>query len=212
MELEDFKNIYQKKEGVQPMRSAEELASLVKKRGTTAIEKVVRNLRMELVFGTVLCLVLSVYVFRMPGSYILPYLAGLIIIFMIIQTLVYIPVFKKIKHLHDNNQSSTRLWLKSLIDYMERFIKMYVRSMMITIPAGAVFGGFIGYNSASRAEPDPAVPDLLNSEDPTVLILVLILGVLLFIGTFFFLRFAVHYLYGKHLKALKAAYKELGEE
>lgn len=212
MELEDFKNIYQKKEEAQPLRSAEQLASLVKRRGTTAIEKVVRNLRMELIFGTLLCVVLSVYVFRMPGSYILPYLAGLIIVFMIIQTLVYIPVFKKIKHLHDNNQSSTRLWLKSLIEYMERFIKMYVRSMMITIPAGAVFGGIIGYNSANRAEPDPAVPDLLNSEDPTVLILVLILGVLLFIGTFFFLRFAVHYLYGKHLKALKAAYKELGEE
>jgi hypothetical protein len=212
MELEDFKNIYQKKDGAQPLRSLEDLASLVKRRGTTAIEKVVRNLRMELIFGTVLCVILSVYVFRMPGSYILPYLAGLIIVFMTIQTLVYIPVFKKIKHLHDNNQSSTRMWLRSLIEYLERFIKLYIRSMMITIPAGAVFGGFIGYNAASREEPDPAVPDLLNSDDPAVLIIIIILCVLLFIGTFFFLRWAVHYLYGKHLKALKAAYQELGEE
>jgi len=124
MELEDFKNIYQKKEGATPLRSAEELASLVKRKSTTAIEKVVRNLRMELIFGTVLCVILSVYVFRMPGSYILPYLAGLIIVFMIIQTLVYIPVFKRIKHLHDNNQAATRMWLKSLIDYLERFIKL----------------------------------------------------------------------------------------
>lgn len=212
MELEDFKNIYQKKEGATPLRSAEELASLVKRKSTTAIEKVVRNLRMELIFGTVLCVILSVYVFRMPGSYILPYLAGLIIVFMIIQTLVYIPVFKRIKHLHDNNQASTRMWLKSLIDYLERFIKLYIRSMMVTIPAGAVFGGFIGYNSASRSEPDPAVPDLLNSEDPAVLIIIIIVCILLFIGTFFFLRWAVRQMYGKHLECLKAAYQELGEE
>jgi hypothetical protein len=212
MELEDFKNIYQKKDGAQLLRSAEELTALVKRRGTTAIEKVVRNLRMELIFGTVLCVVLSVYVFRMPGSYILPYLAGLIIVFMIIQTLVYIPIFKRIKNLHDNNESSTRVWLKSLIDYLERFIKLYIRSMMITIPVGALFGGFIGYNAAGRKEPDPAVPDVFNSEDPAVLIIVIIVSVLLFIGTFFFLRFAVHYLYGKHLKSLKAAYQELGEE
>lgn len=212
MELEDFKNIYQKKEGTDVLRSANELASLVKKESTTAIERVVRNLRMELIFGTVMCIVLSVFVFRMPGSYILPYLAGLIIVFMVIQTLVYIPVFKKIKHLHDSNQASTRKWLKSLIDYLERFIKLYIRSMMIAIPTGAVFGGFIGFNAASREEPDPAVPDLLNSQDPAVLIIIIIVCVLLFIGTFFFLRWAVHYLYGKHLKALKAAYQELGEE
>ncbi|MFN6379829.1 MAG: hypothetical protein ACK4WD_11165 [Flavobacteriales bacterium] len=212
MELEDFKNIYQRKEDSQTLRSAEELTALVKRRSTTAIEKVVRNLRMELIFGTVLCVVLSVYVFRMPGSCILPYLAGLIIVFMIIQTLVYIPIFKRIKNLHDNNESSTRVWLKSLIDYLERFIKLYIRSMVIAIPAGAVFGGVIGYNSAGRKEPDPAVPDVFNSEDPAVLIIIIIVCVLLFIGTFFFLRWAVREMYGKHLECLKAAYEELGEE
>jgi hypothetical protein len=104
------------------------------------------------------------------------------------------------------------MWLRSLIEYLERFIKLYISSMMITIPAGAIFGGFIGYNAAGREEPDPAVPDVFNSEDPAVLIIIIIVCVLLFIGTFYFLRWAVREMYGKHLECLKAAYQELGEE
>jgi hypothetical protein len=78
--------------------------------------------------------------------------------------------------------------------------------MLSSMPIAMLIGGYVGYTIADEPN-DPMVPYFEMAFIPVWARLALILGVL--VGVYYYLKWALHYLYGRYLNQMKAGLKEL---
>lgn len=206
MELEEFKNLFNKQSSIAPKESAAEISKLIHKKGKSAIEKVMRNMMLELGFAVVAAGASLVFALLYKGATSFKWFAAIMIVVLVLQTLLFIPVYRKIKKLRDQQSDSLKVWLKSLVNAVETFLNFYKRSMLISMPIAMLIGGYIGYTIADEPQ-DPMVPYLEMNGIPDWAKLVLVIGVL--VGVYYYLKWALHHLYGKYLNQMKAGLKEL---
>lgn len=206
MELEEFKNLFNKQSSSLPTESAAEIGKMIHKRGQTAIGKVLRNMMLELAFAVVAAGASLVFALLYKGATSFKWFAAIMIVVLVLQTLLFIPVYRKIKKLRDQQSDALKIWLKSLVDAVETFLNFYKRSMLISMPIAMLVGGYIGYTIADEPN-DPMVPYFEMAFIPVWARLALILGVL--VGVYYYLKWVLHYLYGRYLNQMKAGLKEL---
>ncbi len=206
MELEEFKNLFNKHNSSLPSESTAEIARIIHKKGKSAIEKVLRNMMIELAFAVIAAGASLVFAIQYQGATSFKWFAAIIIVVLILQSLLFIPVYRKIKKLRDQQSDALKNWLQSLVDTVETFLNFYKRSMLIAIPIAMLIGGYIGYTVADEPN-DPMVPYFEMAFMPVWARLALILGVL--VGVYYYLKWTLHYLYGRYLNQMKAGLKEL---
>lgn len=208
MELDEFKSLLNRQPAAE--HSEQALREMLRKKGNSALDKVIRNLKIELLFGAILLLGLGLVAIWNPESNILRGLGLFLLIILVAQFILYRPIGLQLQQLRRSTDHDLLHWLESLYSTLSRFVKYYQLSMVILFPAGLIIGGMIGYNAAS----DPSEP-LVPKEDPSILLSALtILGSLLLIAaSWWFMKWAIRYLYGQYLNQLTLMIAELkGEE
>jgi len=206
MELEEFKNLFNKHNSSLPSESAAEIARIIHKKGKSAIEKVLRNMMIELAFAVIAAGASLVFVIQYQGATSFKWFAAIIIMVLILQSLLFIPVYRKIIKLRDQQSDALKNWLQSLVDTVETFLNFYKRSMLIAMPIAMLIGGYIGYTVADEPN-DPMVPYFEMAGIPDWAKFALVIGVL--IGVYYYLKWILHYMYGRYLNQMKAGLKEL---
>ncbi len=208
MDLDEFKSLLNR----QPVagHSEQELKAILRKKGDSALDKVIRNLKMELLFGAVLILILGIVALLTPDSKIIRGLGIFLLVMLVAQYLLYRPIGIRLRSLRASTDQDLRHWLESLHATLSLFVKYYQLSMVILFPVGLIIGGIIGYNAAG----DPNEP-LVPQGEPNLMISIAVLGfsLVLLAGSWWFMKWAIQYLYGQYLKQLETLIAELrGEE
>lgn len=212
MELEDFKSLYQKKQSSGSELNSAELEQIVRSRSTTAIEKIIRNMWIELGFGAAISLAVGIGAFFVKGSLVYHMCAVLMIVVALAQIIIYRPVFVRLRTLQEASTSTTKAWLEALVAYMEKFVRIYTRTMLISTPAAAIIGGGIGYYAGTKEQPDTMMPEQIDFQNPTDMLLLLVIGTAVLVFTYFGIKWTVHFFYGKPLQQLKQALSELNAD
>ena len=212
MELDDFKNIFREKTQANSSKSKEEIESLLHKKTTSALEKIMRNMIVEIVFSFVICIALSIGLLTIKHTGLPLLVAILTMAIVFIQAAFFYPSFQKFRLLHKTGSDNLINWLTQLIETLERFIKAYKRYIAWGIPAGGLVGAAIGISDSDNEIPIPTLSlDFIQSKLIFILI-VLAIGILLFRLAYWFADYTIRKLYIKYLEELKSHKEELLKE
>jgi hypothetical protein len=209
MELEEFRDYFKKKAGAGELKTARELESIIHKKTTSTIQRVTRNMSLELAFAMLICLGAIVLLSFIKGSDILRYMSFMLGAITLLQVIFFIPVYKNIELVMRDYNGNVKRWLENLIQLLDQFINTYVRLMTWLIPLAAIFGGIIGFRAGKSGKSDPVVPAFLDNPSIVTGIIIIIGCTLLFIGTFYYMRWSIRFLYGKYLEELRKSLREL---
>lgn len=204
MDLDEFKVLLNRQPAAD--HSEQELKAMLRKKGHSALDKVIRNLKMELLFGAVMLLGLGLAALVNPESNILRGLGLFLLLLLIAQFILYRPIGAQLQQLRSSNNHDLLHWLESLHSTLNRFVKYYHLSMAILFPAALIIGGLLGYQSADNAN-EPMAP---KAEATVWISVVTIVGCLVLIAaSWWFMKWAIRYLYGKYLDQLAMMIAEL---
>jgi hypothetical protein len=207
MELDDFKLAYQTHFEQVPDKSGADLDGMLQQRSHTAIERIMRNLLWEVGASLVILVVLSLImatwsstIFRWVG-------AGLVLI-SLIQVVLFTGQYRQLKARLNQATGSVHHHLREMVAIISRFVRIYYRYCLSSIPLGALLGGYIG---ATADTSDPAFAALPEKPTMVFTVLSLVLAVAAVIGTYFMLKWYIHRLYGRYLNELNQCLIDLGE-
>lgn len=199
-ELDDLKSIWkQVKPGVE--KKEEEIASMIKGRSNSIINKLKRSVWFELIFTIVCGVALGICAVMLERGPFMWTIVSLIVLF----TSYLFYYIKKIILLNQFDSSSENLKnsLEHLLKRLTTYLNFYKRSYAILYPVyfclGILFGAI-----------ERGVDDFLNhiSQPKTILYLVVLAGVF-FVVTIFVTNWYLKKLYGNHLDKLKELLHEL---
>jgi hypothetical protein len=212
MELDDFKNIFREKTQSNSSKSKEEIETLLHKKSTSALEKIMRNMVVEIAISFLVCIVLAIALISIKPSGIPLLLAVLTMAAVFIQLAFFYPSFQKFRQLHKSGSENLIIWLNELIETLENFIKAYHRYIAWGMPLGGLVGGTIGYMESDKDLPIPTLSlDFIQSKFLYIAI-VLAIAIIMFRITYWFAYYTVKKLYSRYLDALKASKEELMKE
>ncbi|MGM9508992.1 hypothetical protein ACS5NO_14750 [Larkinella sp. GY13] len=205
MELDEFKAIYQAHFELIPDKSGPALEEMLRKRSHTAIERILRNLLWEVGAALVIMLVLA-FVMVIWSSTIFRWVGGGLLVLSVAQVVGFTWQSRQLSNRLNWPPGSVRQNLQEMEAMISRFVRIYYRYCMGSIPVGLLLGGFIGITGDQT---DPAFSAL--PENPGILfaVLCLLLSVALVIGTYFMLKWYIYQLYGRYLDELKACITQL---
>jgi hypothetical protein len=195
MELEELKSIWKNSEPSFQPKGEEEIASMLKGKSISIIDKLKRNVWFELIIAIVLSIVLLVYALLLPsGAY--KWLSISLILMCITFTFVYV---KKLILLNRFNPANETIHqnLVSLIESVTSYLNFYKRSYTILYPVYFCLGLLF---AALERGADAFFENLMRPR--TMITLTALAGLFFFIST----KVASWYLkklYGNHLEKLK---------
>lgn len=204
MELDDFKQLYQRKQNADPS-SKENIETLLRKKSLSPMHTMLRNMRIELILGYLLCVILAIYALKEKDDTTTQVLAIAALVLTTAQALLFRPTILRLKKSIDATESDTLTWLRNSVHFLDRFVHLYRRTLHIAMPFAFVIGGIIGFNT-SDSENQSAVVESFDgiSNLGLVIIAVVLIGL-----TFWFVNFIIRVFYSKPLNALKASLAEL---
>ncbi|QDK77575.1 hypothetical protein EXU85_02780 [Spirosoma sp. KCTC 42546] len=209
MELDEFKALYQAHFELVPDKSGTALEEMLRKRSYTAIERILRNLLWEVGAALVILLVLA-FVMVTWSSTVFRWVGGFLVMLSVIQVVAFIRQYRQLSARLNWSPGTVKQYLQEMEAIVSRFVRVYYRYCMRSIPVAMVVGGlFGGYVGVTDNRTDPAFSAL--PERPTILFVVmwLVFSVLLVIGTYFMLKWYIQRLYGQYLDELKACITQL---
>jgi hypothetical protein len=205
MELDDFKKAYQIEAQAQ-LSKVSPLKSLQLQESKSPIEKMLRNMRLEIVAGFVLTGIIAIWALFFSYELYAKIAALACLMIMTVQALLYRPVIEKTKSGILNSSENTLSWLESTTELLDKFVRFYKRAMWISIPVGFFIGGIIGFYNGYN---DPAPADESLSLTITDL---LVLACVCLVTSFLFVHFFTKYYYQIHVDRLKKLLDELRSE
>lgn len=201
MELEELKSIWKNgTPGFQP-KDETEIASMLKGRSLSIIDKLKRSVWFELIFTLVVSIGLLIYALTLPSG-ALKWTSISIILMCLAYTFYYV---KKLILLNrfDPAKENIRANLISLISNLSGYLKFYKRSYTILYPVYFCVALLFG---ALERGTDSFFENLARPR--TIVYLVLMAGVLFFLGTWF-TNWYLKKLYGNHLEKLKGLLNDI---
>jgi hypothetical protein len=201
MELDELKNIWKQNPAGFQLKDETQLASMLKGKSKSAVEKLKRNVWLELGFIIVAGIALLIYALNLPSGSLKWTSVSLIILFVAysfyyVKKLVLLSSFKPADdHLKAN--------LERLTERLSSYLKFYKRSYTVLYPVyfclGILFGGL-------ESGSDKFFETI--SETKTILYLVFVALVFYFLSTWC-ANWILKKLYGNHLEKLKAVLRDL---
>lgn len=201
MELEDLKSIWKNKEPEFQAKGEQEIALMLKRRSISIIDKLKRNVWVELIFTVAVSIGLLIYAITLETgalkwTSISLLLMCLIYTFYYIKKLTLLNRFRSVnENLHDN--------ISLLIDNLTGYLKFYKNSYAILYPVYFSLGLLFG---ALERGTDAYIAFL--SRPRTIAYLLLVAALFFFISTWF-ASWYLKKLYGNHLDKLKSLLNEL---
>lgn len=201
MELDEFKQTYQMFGSSFHSKSNEELHKLLHNQVDSVVEKIKRSLVLETVCAFLFLLFVVYVLVRFQGTY-LKLLASLILGFTLLFTRYLIILSQKIKVYYTVSHSITDN-IKQLIAIINRFTHLYFQITMAFVPVVCILVAV-----TTIADEDNAVISVTLSN-----ILVYSSASLVWCGLmYFFTRWYIKFLYGKHLQYLRNHLSELEDK
>jgi len=202
MELDDFKSVLKTKlEEPAQQRSARELEQSIRRRAASIVDKIKRNIVLEIAMSF-LFLLLACTGVRNP----LLYVKGIFIIIAITSPLfiVYLALLYRKILFYENNTPAVKEGLQQVIDILQRFTRLYFRFTMWILPLVFVLGLVTGYLDVVRQ------PQLVNGFHwGKSFTWYLALFAAWSVITYFFAKWYIKRLYGNYLEQLKASLEDL---
>ena len=201
MELEDLKSIWKNSEPAFNLKNEQEIASMLKGKSMSIIDKLKRSVWFELVFAIVLSIALLLYALSLPKG-ALKWTSISLLLMCLIYTIYYI---KKLTLLNRAQRGNENLHdtITLLVNNLMGYLKFYKNSYAILYPVYFLLGLLFG---ALERGTDKYLEFL--SRPGTIISLLLVAGLFFLIST----RLANWYLkklYGNHLDKLKSLLNEL---
>ena len=195
MELEELKSIWKNSEPVFQPKDEKEIATMLKGRSISIIDKLKRNVWFELIMTIVAAVGLLVYALSLPAGGI-KWISISLILMCLAFTFVYVKKIILLNRFNPANET-IRENLVSLIDNLTSYVKFYKRSYTILYPVYFCLGLlFAGIERGAEA----FFESLMRPR--SILLLTALSGLLYFFCT----KVADWYLkklYGNHLEKLK---------
>lgn len=210
IELEDLKNIWSSKienDISQQTIEQEKIRALLKKKSTSIIDKLRKNLLGEIIMFCV-CLVLVACVPVYLQTKEIAIICGLIIAFIFIPYLIYyLKKYNELKKFFSYNQN-IKSSLQLLISQLEKYLNIYFwGSLLLTPISGFLLGFAILYEM--KALGFLIYLDVFSTGN---LSLILSFALLLTLLSYPIMKWYIRKLYGQHLEKLKDCLKELSAE
>jgi len=201
MELEELKSIWKNSEPGFQSKDETEIASMLKGRSLSIIDKLKRSVWFELIFTLAASIGLLIYALTLPSG-ALKWTSISILLMCLGYTFYYV---KKLMLLNrfDPVKENMRANLVSLINNLSGYLKFYKRSYTILYPVyfclGLLFGGL-------ERGADEFFERLVQPR--TIILLTLIAGLFYFLSTRF-TNWYLRKLYGNHLEKLKGLLNDI---
>lgn len=200
-ELEDLKQIWKShKQGYEPKKESE-IALMLQGKSNSIINKLKRNVWVELIFTIACSIALGVYTITLEAGAIMWTVISLLILFAayLIYYVKKLMLLGRFDPSHGNMKSS----LESLYKKLSVYISFYRKSYAVLYPVYFFLGIFFGAL-------ETGLDGFLNRmQDPKTVILLVVIACGFFIITFIATNFYLKKLYGNHLTKLKELLDEL---
>ena len=195
MELEELKSIWKNSEPVFQPKDEKEIATMLKGRSISIIDKLKRNVWFELILTIVVSVALLVYALSLPSGG-LKWTSISFILMCLGATFYYV---KKIIMLNRFNPANENIRgnLVALIDNLTAYLKFYKRSYTVLYPVYFCVALLFG---AIERGAEAFFENLMRPR--TIILLTFLTGVLFFVSTWF-ANWYLKKLYGNHLDKLK---------
>lgn len=198
MELDEFKRTYQMFGNSFHRKSNEELQKILHNQVDTVLEKIKRSLMLEIIFALLFSVFAAYTTVTFHGTYI-KLLTLLILGFSLLFTGYLIFLFQKIKSYYALSHS-VKDNLKQLIVIINRFINLYFQITMAFIPVMFILISVTVIADEDNALISLTLPNIVIYSAASLAWCMLM---------YFFTRWYVQSLYGKHLQHLRNHLSEL---
>ncbi len=201
MELESLKEILNHSAASENDVSEESLRKLLRTKSKSAISKMKRNLMIEL------ALMILIYAYAViQYDHFMPGLQWLLVGIEMIYLFYFVIKYRLLSRM-ENPASEVRSSLQKQLNSLENLLRFYLWSGLLLVPMAALASFWIGYTYSSSAE-FPRDNSLLLITS----LVVLLISILLCIPLYFFTKWHIRKLYGRHIEKLKEMMHELSEE
>lgn len=210
MELDDLKNIWSEL-GESVKKSDQELLAITRKKSHSALEKVMRNMMLEIIVAAIMCVVLAVFLYYYQKINALAWFVAIAVLATVLQTWLFYKPYRLLKQLHTSTYTNLKDWLNQVLHTLELFIKQYKRFMMWALPVSMVIGAMIGFSESNNDDFLP-LPDPQVENDMAFFIGIIGFGLLMIALAYGYVFWVIHYLYQKYLTEIKSCLQSLEEE
>lgn len=192
MELDEFKQTYHLFESSFHRKSNEELQKILYNQVDSVVEKIKRSLKFEIIFVLLFSLFVVYVLVTFHGTY-LKLLASLILGFSLLFTRFLIILFNKVKAYYAALHS-VKDNLRQLILIINQFTRLYFQFTMAFVPVACILLPVIIIADESNAPISVTLSNILIYCTASLVWCMLM---------YFFTRWYVQSLYGKHLQHLR---------
>jgi len=200
MELEDLKSIWKQSESDFQPKNEAEIALMLKGKSISIIEKLKRNVLIELIFTICVDVVLLVYAISLEkGAWKSTSIS--LLVMCTASTIYYMKKLILISRFQVNE--NLRETISQLIKNLAGYVKFYKKSYAILYPVYFLLGLLFG---ALERGTEKYIEFL--SKPATIIYLILMAGLFFFVSTWF-ASWYLKKLYGNHLDKLKRILEEL---
>lgn len=201
MELDDLKDIW-KQNPLYPQKKAEEIAAMLKSKSTSIIDKLKRNVWIELIFTDLVGIALLIYAFTIPNGALKWMIISILLVFFL-YTFYFI---KKLLLLNRYEQSQDiKTNLESLAIRLTEYLAFYKRSYAILYPIYF----FIGLLFVAV---EKGMDEFIHSiSQPKSLIYLIVMSLVFLFSSTWFVRWYLKKLYGDHVEKLKNLLRDINE-
>jgi hypothetical protein len=210
MELDDLKNIWSEL-GESVKKTDQELLAITRKKSHSALEKVMRNMMMEIIVAAVMCVGLSIGLYFYMKLNAFAWFLGIAVLATVLQAWLFYKPYRLMQALSTASSINLKDWLNQVLFTIETFIKQYKRFMMWALPISLVIGAMIGFSESNNDNFLPlSNPDKEN--DMAYFIGIIAFALLMIALAYGYVFWIIRYLYQKYLTEIKACLQSLEEE
>lgn len=192
MELDEFKQTYQRFGSSFHRKSGEELQKMLHNQVYSVVEKIKRSLMLEIIFAFLFLLFVLYIIVTFEGTY-LKLLASIILVFTLLFTGYLIILLQKIKAYYAVSHSVAEN-IKQLILIINRFIRLYFQFTVAFVPVVCVLVSVAIIADEGNSVISVTLSNILIYSTASLIWCILM---------YLFTRWYVQSLYGKHLQHLK---------
>ena len=201
MELEELKSIWRNSESGFQQKNEKEIASMLKGRSLSIIDKLKRNVWLELIITFVVSVAFIIYALTLPSG-ALKWTFLSILAMCLAYTFYYVKKLILLNRFNPANEN-IRANLISLIDNLTNYLNFYKRSYTILYPV--YFCVALLFALVEKGA-DAFFSHLVKPK--TVLLLTALAGLFYFLSTVF-AKWVLKKLYGNHLEKLKSLLSDI---
>ena len=208
-ELDKLRKLLGKATPIETETSANDLRNMLRNRSLNNIERLQRNILIEIIAGGVAFLVILAVIFFYPFKQVGAWLL-VPVMFFLFSFIYYARKYYGLRTLKAEPDDNIKKYLECIIDWIEDFSDVYYRLSLILMPFAILVAIMATYNINHPAE--TFLPAFFENYSPGLIIPALIIYILLItLLSHPLLKWYTRRMFGEHISRLRSSLKELQE-